>query len=213
MKILIYLFMFIYWKLHIYLFSFHFVCQFRSTLCALIYNKTLRLNIAAQSNVNTGRILSLISSDCRYGFMLCVCVWECVCVNLINYWNILFFRTIGEMLPTVISVLFFPFQTIIPFIFVIRDYGLGVFIAISVVLVFLPIQCWKHYFIFNLCLGFVSSLLSQKINSYLFYNDERNKTTNETLQGIRIVKYSGLETVFTEKVFFHKQYFIVTVLL
>jgi hypothetical protein len=38
------------------------------------------------------------------------------------------------------------------------------------------------------------------MNSYLYYNDERNKVTNETFQGIRVVKYSGLEEVFEKRV-------------
>jgi hypothetical protein len=39
--------------------------KLRSALCGLIYNKTLLLNISANSAVNVGRILTLISSDCR----------------------------------------------------------------------------------------------------------------------------------------------------
>jgi ABC-type bacteriocin/lantibiotic exporter with double-glycine peptidase domain len=50
------------------------------------------------------------------------------------------------------------------------------------------------------CLAVAASFVVRKMNNYLFYNDERNKVTNETLQGIRVVKYSGLESVFTERV-------------
>jgi hypothetical protein len=39
--------------------------KLRCALCGLIYNKTLLLNISANSAVNVGRILSLISTDSR----------------------------------------------------------------------------------------------------------------------------------------------------
>ncbi|KAA6330265.1 MAG: hypothetical protein EZS28_053519, partial [Streblomastix strix] len=42
---------------------FHFSSHLRSGLAGLIYKKTLLLNITAQSNIDTGRLLSLLSAD------------------------------------------------------------------------------------------------------------------------------------------------------
>lgn len=140
---------------------FHFSGQFRSTCCALIYNKTLSLNISAQSNVNTGRILSLVSSDCRM---------------------------IGEMLTMMMMMFVIPFQVIVPLIFVIVELKWTFVMTFAVIIVMLPFQ------------GIIVSFLVKGMNTYLFHNDERNKVTNETFQGIRIVKYSGLEHVFIRKI-------------
>jgi hypothetical protein len=49
----------------IYSYLFTMKGKLRSALCGLIYNKTLLLNISANSAVNVGRILSLVSSDSR----------------------------------------------------------------------------------------------------------------------------------------------------
>jgi hypothetical protein len=47
---------------------------------------------------------------------------------------------IGEMMPSFIMIIFIPFQIIVPLIFVIKDFGLGVLIALAIVVFFLPIQ-------------------------------------------------------------------------
>ncbi|KAA6365258.1 MAG: putative Multidrug resistance-associated protein 4, partial [Streblomastix strix] len=57
-----------------------------------------------------------------------------------------------------------------------------------VVLILFPIQ------------GFLAAQMQKVMRSYLQLNDERNKITNEVLQGIRVVKQSGLESVFIERV-------------
>ncbi|KAA6372728.1 MAG: hypothetical protein EZS28_031746, partial [Streblomastix strix] len=42
--------------------------------------------------------------------------------------------------------------------------------------------------------------MAQAIKRYLGNNDIRNKVTNETIQGMRVVKFSGLENVFIDRI-------------
>jgi hypothetical protein len=47
---------------------------------------------------------------------------------------------IGDMMPMLVLIFFLPFQIIVPLIMVIKDFGLGVLIALAVIVVFLPAQ-------------------------------------------------------------------------
>lgn len=51
-------------------FLYHYASNLRSGLAGLIYKKTLNLNITAQSNIDTGRLLSLLSADCNTNAMM-----------------------------------------------------------------------------------------------------------------------------------------------
>ncbi|KAA6377626.1 MAG: hypothetical protein EZS28_026848 [Streblomastix strix] len=44
-------------------FIFHFSSRLRSGLAGIIYKKILLLNITSQSNIDTGRLLSLLTTD------------------------------------------------------------------------------------------------------------------------------------------------------
>ncbi|KAA6392071.1 MAG: putative ABC transporter C family member 3 [Streblomastix strix] len=84
------------------------------------------------------------------------------------------------MFPMFFQMFALPVQIIIPMIFVIIDW--------AVVLITFPIQ------------GMLSTNMQKAMRAYLQFNDDRNKITNEVLQGIRVVKYSGLEAVFIDRV-------------
>ncbi|KAK2958121.1 Multidrug resistance-associated protein [Blattamonas nauphoetae] len=93
-------------------------------------------------------------------------------------------RTVAEMLPMLIMLFGIPLYLIIPLIFLIFDFKwVAVIPLVVMILVVIP-----------------NSLLMQGmikyVKSYMVFNDERNKITNETFQGIRVVKCSGLENVF-----------------
>ncbi|KAA6397284.1 MAG: putative ABC transporter C family member 5 [Streblomastix strix] len=133
----------------------------QSAMCGMIYNKTLKLNITSQSNVDTGKLLSLISVDVQ---------------------------NIGTQVWVLLHCLHIPISILIPLIFVFYDIGATTLIALAVILlVMIPII----YF---------SSKMAKSIKKYLGSNDIRNKITNETIQGIRVVKYSGLENIFINRI-------------
>ncbi|KAA6381010.1 MAG: putative ABC transporter C family member 3, partial [Streblomastix strix] len=142
---------------------FHFSSNLRSGLAGLIYKKTLLLNITAQSNIDTGRLISLLSADTNQ---------------------------IAMMFPMFFYLIVLPLQIFIPFGFVCYDWGASAVISFAVIVVSIPFQI------------IISGILATSMKSYLAHNDERNKVTNETMQGMRVVKYSGLEQVFLERVEF-----------
>ncbi|KAK2963510.1 Multidrug resistance-associated protein [Blattamonas nauphoetae] len=93
-------------------------------------------------------------------------------------------RTVAEMLPMFIMLFGIPLYLIIPLILLIVDFKWVVVVPLVVMIIvlipnFLLIQGMMKY-----------------VKTYMVYNDQRNKITNETFQGIRVVKYSGLERVF-----------------
>ncbi|KAK2950278.1 Multidrug resistance-associated protein [Blattamonas nauphoetae] len=141
--------------------SFHHCFSVRSMLCGLIYRKTLHLNITAQSNVDIGRLLSLVSTDCR---------------------------NVGENLWMFYLITMVPLQVFVPLGFVIADFGWVALVAIGVIIVVTPISM--------IFMSFVGKYMTM----YMSYNDERNKIMNETLQGMRVVKYSGMEQMFMDKI-------------
>ncbi|KAK2941716.1 Multidrug resistance-associated protein [Blattamonas nauphoetae] len=142
-------------------FIYHHTTSVRSMLSGLVYRKTLLLNITAQSNIDSGRLLSLVSTDCRM-------VSE-------NMWMIYVFLLV-------------PVQIMIPLVFVLIDFGWCGLISLGVIIVITPITM---IFMFNV--GIYARF-------FMAHNDERNKIMNETLQGMRIVKFTGLEQVFMKKI-------------
>ncbi|KAK2954768.1 Multidrug resistance-associated protein [Blattamonas nauphoetae] len=142
-------------------YNFHHCFSVRSMLCGLIYRKTLRLNITAQSNIDIGRLLSLVSTDCR---------------------------NVSESLWMVYLIPLIPFQVLVPLGFVIADFGWVAFVAIGVIIIVTPVSM------------IFMSFVGKYMNMYLTHNDERNKILNETLQGMRVVKYSGMEQMFIDKI-------------
>ncbi|KAH7820908.1 putative Multidrug Resistance Associated Protein (MRP) [Monocercomonoides exilis] len=140
---------------------FHFASQMRAAFVGLIYDKTLLLNITSQSNIDTGRLLTLISADSR---------------------------TVAEMMPMFLMMIWLPVQFFVPFGFLLYEFGVCTFMAFAVVILLLPLETW------------LVSKMMMKMKEYLSLNDQRNKITNETLQAMRVVKYTGLEEVFTKKI-------------
>ncbi|KAH7821298.1 putative Multidrug Resistance Associated Protein (MRP) [Monocercomonoides exilis] len=140
---------------------YHFAAQIRAAFTGAIYDKTLLLNITAQSNIDTGRLLTLISADAR---------------------------NVAEMIPMFLMMLWIPIQILVPFGFLIADFGASTLIALAVIVVLLPFEI--------LCV----SVMMTRMKSYLNLNDARTKITNETLQGMRVVKYTGLEEAFIAKI-------------
>ncbi|KAA6372909.1 MAG: hypothetical protein EZS28_031564, partial [Streblomastix strix] len=95
---------------------------------------------------------------------------------------------IGNQLGTVLNMIHIPISLILPLTLVIFDLKLTSLVAvISIIICFIP-------------QAFISSFVAKTIKQYLSFNDQRNKITNETLQGIRVVKYSGLENFFLRRI-------------
>ncbi|KAA6390867.1 MAG: ABC transporter ATP-binding protein, partial [Streblomastix strix] len=142
-------------------FIFHFSSQLRSGLAGLIYQKTLLLNITSQSNIDTGRLLSLLSTDTS---------------------------SIAMMFPMFFNMILLPIQIFVPFGFVAYDWGLSSLMSFGVFLFSFPFQ------------AMVVPVLIKALKGYLTHNDTRNKVINEILQGMRVVKLSGLENEFIKRV-------------
>ncbi|KAK2954101.1 Multidrug resistance-associated protein [Blattamonas nauphoetae] len=136
----------------------HLASRVRSSVVCAMYDKSFKIkNMSSAGSADTGRILSLVSTDSRQ---------------------------VAEMLPTLFMFLSIPFYFIVPLIFLILDFKWIVVVPLIVsVLVMLP----------NFVL--LGSFMKY-VKSYMQHNDQRNRITNETFQGIRVVKYSGLEDVF-----------------
>ncbi|KAH7820854.1 putative Multidrug Resistance Associated Protein (MRP) [Monocercomonoides exilis] len=140
---------------------YHFAAQIRAAFTGAIYSKTLLLNITAQSNIDTGRLLTLISTDAR---------------------------NVAEMIPMFLMMLWIPIQILVPFGFLIADFGASTLVAVAVIVILLPVEI--------VCV----TIMMARMKSYLNLNDARTKITNETLQGMRVVKYTGLEEAFVAKI-------------
>ncbi|KAK2942132.1 Multidrug resistance-associated protein [Blattamonas nauphoetae] len=137
---------------------FHFSARIRSGIVGVLYDKVFRIkNMASAGSADTGRILSLVSSDSR---------------------------NIAELFPVMMMLFGLPVYIIVPLVFLILDFKWVVVVPIVVMLVVLI----PNFFIINGMMSYVKE--------YMAFNDQRNKITNETFQGIRVVKYSGLERVF-----------------
>ncbi|KAA6361432.1 MAG: putative ABC transporter, partial [Streblomastix strix] len=89
---------------------------------------------------------------------------------------------------TFLHMVHLPVSILIPLIFVFIDFGVTTFVAVGVIVIVMIPQV---YF---------STRMSAAIKRYLGSNDIRNKITNETIQGMRVVKFSGLESVFIDRI-------------
>ncbi|KAK2946055.1 Multidrug resistance-associated protein [Blattamonas nauphoetae] len=97
-------------------------------------------------------------------------------------------RMIAELTPQAAMLIVTPFQMLAGLILIIVDLGWSVVLSLVTLVVVLAIPLA------------LSSLIRKYSNSYLAFSDTRTRVTNETLQGIRVVKYSGLEHVFRESI-------------
>ncbi|KAK2959609.1 Multidrug resistance-associated protein [Blattamonas nauphoetae] len=93
-------------------------------------------------------------------------------------------RIIAEMMPMFLMIFVLPVYIVVPLIFLIIDFQWIVLVALGASFVILI----PNFFIISGAIGY--------IKEYMAHNDLQNKITNETFQGIRVVKYSGLEEVF-----------------
>ncbi|KAK2960698.1 Multidrug resistance-associated protein [Blattamonas nauphoetae] len=140
---------------------YHRTLSVRGMLSAFIFDKTMKLNLNTQGEVDTGRLLSLITADTR---------------------------NVGDLFWRTYLILLLPFQVIVPLVFVLIDFGATALISIAVWIVLIPISMIATF------------MMGKAMQKYLGANDERNKLINETLQGIRVVKFSGLEDVFIRRI-------------
>ncbi|KAA6378290.1 MAG: hypothetical protein EZS28_026183, partial [Streblomastix strix] len=135
--------------------------QLRSGLAGLIYKKTLLLNIAAQSDINAGRLFSLIAADTHQ---------------------------LSMMFPMFFQLILLPIQIFVPFGFIAYDWGWSSLMSFVILIIASLFQIL---------------IIPMHINSskrYLYHNDTRNKLINETLQGMKVVKLSGLEHIFQSRI-------------
>ncbi|KAK2947791.1 Multidrug resistance-associated protein [Blattamonas nauphoetae] len=140
---------------------FHYMVACRAMLIGKIFDKTLNLNISAQSNIDTGRMISLVSSD---SMIIGNSIWQIFYTSLV------------------------PLQLIVPLILVIINFRVSAYVSIGVLLIFIPLST------------FFMGLSGKAIHRYMTHGDARMKISNETFQGIRVVKFSGLESVFTDNI-------------
>ncbi|KAA6352883.1 MAG: hypothetical protein EZS28_051590, partial [Streblomastix strix] len=91
----------------------HFASKTRSSLAGLIYKKIFSLNISSQSNVDSGRLISLISAD----------IYQ-----------------MSQTIPQVFQAFITPLQIIVPFIFVCYYWGVCSLIFFGVMIVVLSFQ-------------------------------------------------------------------------
>ncbi|KAK2956617.1 Multidrug resistance-associated protein [Blattamonas nauphoetae] len=140
---------------------FHLACQIRSIVAYALYSKLFRLNIGSGSTLDTGKLLTLLTSDCSM---------------------------IGDQFQLIARALTFPAIFLAPFIFLLVSWKWVALIALAAWLIFLPIQL-------SLARG-----ITHQTKKYLSTNDRRNKLQNEILQGIRIVKLTGMEEMFYGKI-------------
>lgn len=133
----------------------------KCALSGLIYNKTMFLSITLQSNIDVGRLLSLIAAGTR---------------------------NVSEIIWMSFMLALIPIEVFLPWGFVVADFGRNAIMSLIVIGIVFPIQLW------------ISFIISGTIKNFLAHNDERNKVANQTLQGLRIVKFTGLEKVSMSKI-------------
>lgn len=139
----------------------HYSIQIRSAMNGMIYNKVFQLDMSSQSNLDKGKLISLVSNDSRNACDQC-----------------------AESL----MIISLPSQIIVPFYFVIYHLKwVGVVVLIVLLLIAVP--------------QFILTFAMQRaLTQYMYSNDQRNRMMNETLQGIKVVKLTGLEAVFIGRV-------------
>ncbi|KAA6387486.1 MAG: putative ABC transporter C family member 12, partial [Streblomastix strix] len=143
-------------------YMYHFGAQVRGGLSGMIFNKTMLLNINSNSNVDAGKMISLITTD---------------------------LKNISDFMWVPMTFIQLPIIVLVPLGFVFADFGFSTFVTVGTILFILVIQL-------NITFN-----MGKCIQLYLKHHDDRNKVTNETLQAMRVVKYSGLESVFALKIY------------
>ncbi|KAA6365038.1 MAG: putative ABC transporter family protein, partial [Streblomastix strix] len=97
-------------------------------------------------------------------------------------------QAVCSQISTLMTYTRLPISILTPFIFVIFDFGVSSLIAVAlIILLMFP-------------LIFFSKKNIGMAPAYLLENDIRMKVTNEVLRNIRVVKFSGLENVFIERI-------------
>ncbi|KAA6368214.1 MAG: hypothetical protein EZS28_036259, partial [Streblomastix strix] len=97
-------------------------------------------------------------------------------------------RNVGTNIPLFIQMMWLPLQLIVPLIFLATELGVTTIVCAVVVGIAVVLQ------------GFVGTQASRAIKRYLQENDSRNKTTDETLKVIKLVKCGGYESVFAKRI-------------
>ncbi|KAK2956863.1 Multidrug resistance-associated protein [Blattamonas nauphoetae] len=98
------------WGKHV---LFHFSTKVRAALTTLVFEKTLKLNLASQAGAESGSLLSLLATDSR---------------------------NIAEQLPDCFHLLWIPVQFFAPFVIIIQRWGWTSIVAFLVLIVMLPMQ-------------------------------------------------------------------------
>ncbi|KAK2952491.1 hypothetical protein BLNAU_12597 [Blattamonas nauphoetae] len=98
------------WGKHI---LYHYSTRVRAALSALIFEKTLKLNLASQKGADPGSLLSLLATDSR---------------------------NIAEQLPNTFHLLWIPVQFFAPLSLIIKSWGWTSTVAVLVIIVMLPMQ-------------------------------------------------------------------------
>ena len=93
--------------------NYHMAAQLRAALCALVFQKTMKLNIAAQAELQPGQIIALVSADA--------------------------FRVFHH-LPEAITIVPLPLKFLFPFILLLVKLGWYTWLLIAVLVVLLPIM-------------------------------------------------------------------------
>ncbi|KAK2954208.1 Multidrug resistance-associated protein [Blattamonas nauphoetae] len=94
---------------------FHLASQVRSTVAFALYSKLFKLNIGAGSALDTGKLQTLLTSDCAM---------------------------IGDQFQLIAQALTFPVVFTGPLVFLLVSWGWVALIALGVWLVFIPFQLW-----------------------------------------------------------------------
>ncbi|KAH7825716.1 putative Multidrug Resistance Associated Protein (MRP) [Monocercomonoides exilis] len=135
--------------------------QIRTGISGMIYDKTLHLNIAAQTKIDVGKLVALISTD---------------------------IQNITDTLMDSMEVSQYPPLLVGAFIMLAVEVKFYSLIALILMMLIFPIQ------------GMITREMLKGYSLYLEANEERLKATNEMVQGIRMVKLGGLESVFLERI-------------
>ncbi|KAH7832364.1 putative Multidrug Resistance Associated Protein (MRP) [Monocercomonoides exilis] len=135
--------------------------RIRTGISGMIYDKTLHLNIAAQTKIDVGKLVALISTDIQ---------------NITE--TLMDSMEISQDLPMLVGAFTMLAMEV-------KCYSL---IALVLMALIFPVQ------------GMITREMLKGYNLYLEANETRLKATNEIVQGIRMVKLGGLESVFLERI-------------
>ncbi|KAA6374973.1 MAG: putative multi drug resistance-associated protein, partial [Streblomastix strix] len=92
-------------------------------------------------------------------------------------------KNITDFMWVSMMMLQWPIVVFVPLGFLFADFNCSAFVSIGVAVVIMSFQMFFTYH------------MGKAVQSYLFHLELRTKVTNETLQAIRVVKYSCLESI------------------